>query len=72
MILIIASLLIALPCLAASPPDTDLNGSLHAWFEHQHSVAGAWCCNVADGHILVESDWRTTGSHYEVWIDHAW
>jgi hypothetical protein len=68
----IAFLLIAVPSLAAPPPETDPNGSLHAWFEHQHSVTGAWCCNVADGHVLAESQWRISGGRYEVWINHAW
>jgi hypothetical protein len=34
-------LLTALPCIAAPPADADLDGCLHAWFEHQHSVTGA-------------------------------
>jgi hypothetical protein len=53
----IAFLLLAGPCLAAPPPDADLDGAIHGWFEHQHSVTGAWCCKLADGHILAESDW---------------
>ena len=31
---------------------------LHHWFVGQHSVSGKWCCNVADGHILDNKDWR--------------
>jgi hypothetical protein len=68
----IVLLLFALPCFAAPPPGADLDGPLHAWFEHQHSITGAWCCKVADGHILAESDWRAAGGHYEVWIDGTW
>jgi hypothetical protein len=68
----IALLLFALPCLAAPPPDADPDGPLHAWFEHQHSIAGSWCCKVADGHILAESDWRASSGHYEVWINRTW
>ncbi len=67
-----ASLLFALPCIAAPPPGADLDGPLHAWFEHQHSITGAWCCKVADGHILAESEWRASGGHYEVWINRSW
>jgi hypothetical protein len=63
MIWFIAFLIVALPSLAAPPPGTDLDGALHAWFEHQHSIIGTWCCNVADGHILAASDWRTSGGY---------
>jgi hypothetical protein len=68
----IAFLLIAAPSLAAPPPEADLNGPLHAWFEHQHSVTGDWCCSLADGHILADSDWRVFDDHYEVWINGIW
>jgi hypothetical protein len=69
---LIAFLLRAGRCLAASPPGADLDGAIHDWFEHQHSVTGAWCCKVADGHILAESDWRTSSGHYEVRINNIW
>ena len=68
----VAFVLVALPCLAAPPPAADLNGPLHTWFEHQHSVTGAWCCKLADGHILAEQDWRVSGDHYQVWINNIW
>jgi hypothetical protein len=68
----IACLLIAASCRAAPPPDASLDVHLHSWFEHQHSLSGDWCCNVADGHILAESEWRASGDHYEVWINHVW
>src|SRR3984957_21257767 len=68
----IALLLFALPCIAAPPPGADLDGPLHTWFEHQHSITGAWCCKVADGHILADSDWRAADGHYEVWINGTW
>jgi hypothetical protein len=65
-------LVIARPCAAAPPPGTDPSGKLHQWFEHQHSIIGAWCCNVADGHILAQSEWRTSMDHYDVWIAGLW
>jgi hypothetical protein len=65
-----AFLLIAIPCLAAPPPNADPR--LQPWFDHQHSVGGDWCCHVADGHILSESDWRASGDHYEVRINGIW
>jgi hypothetical protein len=72
MILLIAFLLIVAPSLAAPPPDADLNGPLHTWFEHQHSVTGDWCCSLADGHLLAETEWRASSGRYEVWINRAW
>jgi hypothetical protein len=57
---------------AAPPPGTDLDGALHEWFETQHSVDGAWCCDVADGFILAGDDWRQVGDHYEVRISGEW
>lgn len=71
-ILFIAYLHIATSCLGAPPPDVYLDVPLHRWFEHQHSLTGDWCCNVADGHILAETEWRASGDHYEVWINHEW
>jgi hypothetical protein len=68
----VAFLLVALPCLAVPPPAADLNGPLHAWFDHQHSVTGSWCCKLADGYILADGDWRISGDHYEVWINNIW
>jgi hypothetical protein len=65
-------LLVPSPCIAAPPADIDLNGPLHLWFDHQHSVTGAWCCKVADGHILSDAEWRISKGHYEVWIDNKW
>jgi hypothetical protein len=60
---------IAVAC-AAPPPNPD--PVLHQWFESQHSVAGAWCCNIADGYILADQDWRHAGDHYEARIDGIW
>jgi hypothetical protein len=72
MILVIVLLPVDIRCFAAPPPDTGRDVALHSWFEHQHSLTGDWCCNVADGHILDEAEWRASGDYYEVWIDHAW
>ena len=56
--------------LAAPPPDVD--PQRHAWFERQRSIAGTWCCDSADGHVLDDSEWRTTSRHYEVRLAGAW
>lgn len=44
----------------------------HYWFEHQYSVHGEWCCNVADGHILEDEDWRAVGGEYTARIEGQW
>jgi hypothetical protein len=69
-ILILICCALAIHVRAAPPPDAD--PQLHAWFETQHSVAGAWCCNVADGFVLTDNDWRHAGGHYEVRIAGQW
>jgi hypothetical protein len=72
LVVLMAPLFVAGQALAAPPPDIDLDGPVHAWFERQRSVIGSWCCSVADGHILDPPDWRTSGGHYEVRIDQVW
>ena len=56
--------------LGAPPPNAD--PVLHQWFETQHSAGGAWCCDVSDGHILDDGDWRADGIGYAVRISGAW
>jgi hypothetical protein len=58
--------------VSAPPPDADLSGPLHAWFDRQHNVRGGWCCQLADGHILEGDDWRIVGAQYEVRIAGRW
>jgi hypothetical protein len=58
--------------VADAAPPANPDPVLHEWFETQHSVTGAWCCNVADGYILPDQDWRQAGDHYEVRIDGTW
>jgi hypothetical protein len=57
---------------AAPPPGIDQKGPVHSWFEHQHSISGEWCCRLADGKVLSDSEWRVSGSHYEVWLSNKW
>lgn len=57
---------------AAPPPGVEVNPERHAWFEQQHSVSGAWCCNLSDGHILNDNEWRQSGDHYQVLINGIW
>lgn len=63
---------IAATVRAHAAPSPDADPDLHEWFEHQHSVAGAWCCNVADGMVLADRDWRHAADQYEVRIDGQW
>jgi hypothetical protein len=65
-------LLFAVPAYAAPPPDVHPASPRHAWFENQYSVSGAWCCNVSDGHILDDTEWRQGAAGYEVRINKAW
>jgi hypothetical protein len=65
-------LLIPLSSFAAPPPGTDPNGPVHTWFEHQHSISGEWCCKLADGQVLSDSEWRVSGGRYEVWLRNKW
>ena len=58
--------------VAEPPPGIDAEGPIHSWFEHQHSVSGEWCCKLADGKILSDSEWRISGGHYDVWLSNKW
>lgn len=76
-VLIMAFVMVAVWALlrsarAAAPPGTDLMSPVHLWFEKQHSVSGAWCCDISDGHVVEEDDWRSNNGLYEVRIDNTW
>lgn len=58
--------------VAAPPPGVDPASPTHHWFEAQHALSGAWCCNVSDGHLLDDDAWRSNGASYEVRIDGRW
>ncbi len=71
--------MVAFSVLAAPPPGTDLNSPEHAWWGCQMQPdTGVTCCNVADGHVLKDEDWRLvpagkgTDAHYEVRIVGVW
>lgn len=68
----IGLLFIQQPAYPAPPPGLAPNPELHAWFERQHNVSGAWCCDISDGHILNDEEWRMTGDHYEALILGRW
>ena len=58
--------------LAKPPLGLQVDPELHAWFERQHSVTGAWCCDISDGQMLADDEWRVVGEHYEVRILGMW
>jgi hypothetical protein len=66
----VIALFVAVLSVAAAPPGAD--PALHTWFERQHSMVGDWCCSVADGHILADSEWRVSGGRYEIWVNEVW
>ena len=69
---LLVGLLLCRAAYADPPSGTDLASPQHAWFERQHSKAGAWCCNVSDGHLLDDKDWRHGDAGYEVRINGGW
>src|SRR5580698_7094902 len=68
MICRVVALFVAVLSVAAAPPGAD--PALHTWFERQHSTVGDWCCSVADGHILADSEWRVSGGRYDIPMRH--
>lgn len=59
----------ALVLMAASP---DYESPEHPWISHQHNVSGQWCCDISDGYLLEDSEWRSSGAAYEVLIKGHW
>src|SRR5579872_4149200 len=70
--IILAFLALVASAMGAPPPGTDLNSPTHKWFEAQHSVTGAWCCDLSDGHVLEDTEWRQGSVGYEVKISGIW
>jgi hypothetical protein len=63
---------LALSAHAEPPKGVTIEPGLHAWFERQHNANGGWCCDLADGHILTEDQWRGGTKGYEVLIAGRW
>lgn len=49
------------------------------WVKSLHSPAGSWCCDISDGHALVDADWevilltvKPPITHYRVRIEGNW
>lgn len=66
------AVLLASTALAKPPPGTDLNGPVHHWFARQYPRSGAWCCNISDGHVLKNGDWKMGKTNFWVRIEGAW
>ena len=58
---------LATPALAR-----DQTGEHHDWVHGLHSPAGAWCCDISDGHTITDADWQTKNGRYQVRIDREW
>ena len=68
-------IVLVLMCGAAHAADQDGRYSQsqhHDWVKSLHSPAGAWCCDISDGHALVDADWRSHGEGYQVNLRGAW
>ena len=72
--LLAALLLVAVSAHASPPPGTDLSSPEHAWWECHHDPAdGKVCCNVADGHVLKDDDWKIgPDGHYKIRVETSW
>ena len=60
--------------MAAPPSVPDLSSPEHLWWECQQT-SGAQrkpCCAEADGHNLSDSEWRQSGSGYQVRVGGFW
>jgi hypothetical protein len=58
---------------AARDGDVRRGGANHAWMEEQHNVRGDWCCDISDGHLLEDNEWRQSDDlHYQVLIKDVW
>jgi hypothetical protein len=58
---------------AAARPPQNADPTLAGWFHDLHQPSsGMSCCDVADGHILADEDWRIEGDTYQVRINGDW
>lgn len=48
------------------------NPIIHAWFEKQHNFRKQWCCDISDGHILSDNEWRVHDDAYQVSVLGNW
>jgi hypothetical protein len=68
----VALSLCSMPAVARDG-DVRRGGLFHPWFESQHNIRGDWCCDISDGHMLSDEEWRETDDqHYQVSIGGAW
>lgn len=61
-------ILLAVPVYAHVGAETELQ----LWFKSLHNGKGTPCCGMADGNVVLDSDWKTVNGHYIVRIDKQW
>ena len=70
-LLAVALLTFASVTFAKAPESVD--PALAPWFHGlKNQISGISCCDMADGHILADSDWRAGPDGYEVRIAEKW
>jgi hypothetical protein len=59
---------------ADDKPPSNIDPALRAWFASQHTLKGAWCCQIDDVHVLDTDEWSVApdGVHYQVRIHDTW
>lgn len=65
-------LLVTMAVFGKPPPNTDVYGTTHLWFDSLHNKNGTSCCTEADCHILTRDEWRRDAIGYEVKIHDQW
>jgi hypothetical protein len=67
-----ASMMLGIGLAQARDDGRYANSPLKSWFESLHSKDGVQCCANADGMVLSDVDWDTSGGHYRVRLDGQW
>ena len=44
----------------------------HEWVKSLHSPRGDWCCDITDGHAVLDADWDSKDGHYRVRVEGQW
>lgn len=57
--------------LARDPDGRYADNPLKPWFDGLRSGEGP-CCSDADGNVVIDGDWETSGDHYRVKVRGVW
>lgn len=68
---VFAILIILTAPLQARDDGRYAGSELKPWFENLTSGRGR-CCKDSDGVKISNTDWRSSGGHYEVWLEGRW